>query len=732
MPTVAELLVKVHYDDKQVESGLEGTKSKLGGALGTIGGLAAKGALALGSIGAAGVAMGLNTASGLQQSQIAFETMLGSADKAHSMLDDLANFAKTTPFEFSELVPASQKMLAMGFSADKVLPILTTVGDTAAGLGAGSEGVNRITTALGQMQAKGKISTEEMMQLTELGIPAFQILADKVGMTVPQLQDMMSKAGGVGAQQLFQQGGLDFLIEGLQQGTEHVAGFGGMMEKQSHTFGGAVSNLKDTVEQGLAKAVMPLLPFATTVATKVGDAIGPIFDGVVGGLSGLGARIQPFLGPIGDAIGSVWDKLSGIDWGSVLGKAVDFIKPLADGFKSFAGGGLKLLVSWWQMLSDLIRNNIGTIERVATIVRDVLAKAFDIAGGAMEWVSRNMELVKAIAAPLLAGFLAYQAVTGIMNGIRIATDLWKASQAALNVVMSMNPIMLVVIAIAALAAGVIYAYTHFETFRNIIDTVGQVIGTVMGTIWTVIQTVFNWIVDHWPLLAGVLFGPIGLAVGIIIQYWDQIKAGATAVKDWIVDRFNDVTGFIKGIPGQVSNIFSTLFDPLRNAATSAKDWIGQRIDDVVSFARNLPSRLSGLFVGMWDGIGAAFRAAINYMIRGWNSLEFHVPGFKIGPVGYDGFTIGVPDIPYLAKGGIIARSGSVVVGDAGPELLTLPQGAAVRPLGGNSGANGGSLGSITNYMDVTIKSNDPEAVVDALTRWCKANGALPNRIKVRS
>ena len=69
------------------------------------------------------------------------------------------------------------------------------------------------------------------------------------------------------------------------------------------------------------------------------------------------------------------------------------------------------------------------------------------------------------------------------------------------------------------------------------------------------------------------------------------------------------------------------------------------------------------------GIKSAFRAAINFIIDGWNGLQFKIPGFKIGPVGYDGFTLGVPDIPRLATGGIAMAPTLAVVGVVVGELL---------------------------------------------------------------
>ena len=73
--------------------------------------------------------MGMKTASTMQQARIGFTNMLGSADKADTMLKQLSDFAAKTPFEFPELVKSSQRMMAMGFAAKDVIPTLTAVGD---------------------------------------------------------------------------------------------------------------------------------------------------------------------------------------------------------------------------------------------------------------------------------------------------------------------------------------------------------------------------------------------------------------------------------------------------------------------------------------------------------------------------------------------------------------------------------------------------------------------------
>ena len=201
----------------------------------------------------AGVLSPLKAAGQFEQTQIGFETMLGSAEKANQFISDLQDFAAKTPFEFLQLTDASKRLLAFGFSAEQILPMMTAVGNAAAGLGLGAEGIDRITLALGQMRAKSKVSAEEMLQLTEAGVPAWDILAKKMGITTQQVMKLSEK-GLIPAQQA-----IDAFIEGMNER------FPDMMERQSKSLLGLWSNMKDVFSnkiflrwgQGLADALKP-------------------------------------------------------------------------------------------------------------------------------------------------------------------------------------------------------------------------------------------------------------------------------------------------------------------------------------------------------------------------------------------------------------------------------------------------------------------------------------------
>lgn len=250
MATVAQLLIKIGADTSELRKQLNSTKSQIRSAFGSdFIRVSNRAALAIAGIGAAIAAAGVKAveaAGKLQNVQTAFTNMLGSAQKAAAFTKELQGFAAATPFEFNQVTSAAQKFLAFGFTAEQVIPTLTAVGDAAAGVGLGADGIDRVTLALGQMAAKSRIQSDEMLQLTEAGIPAWQMLADKIGKSVPEVMDMVSKGAVDSAT------GINALVEGMNQK------FGGMMEQQSHTIQGTWSTLMDGIDQTAAQVGLRL------------------------------------------------------------------------------------------------------------------------------------------------------------------------------------------------------------------------------------------------------------------------------------------------------------------------------------------------------------------------------------------------------------------------------------------------------------------------------------------
>ena len=300
-----QLYVEVKADTSNAEQGMARVQQQakgLGGSLGGIGKIAAGAFAAIGGVALAKAAFNgakravIDFNASMEQSAIAWSTMLGSQQAANRMLADLQQFAKETPFDFPELEEGSRRLLAMGFNAKDVIPMMTTLGDTAAALGLGTEGVNRLGLAIGQMRAKTKVSGEEMRQLTEAGVPAWEILARAVGKPIPEVMKLASE--GKIASSVF--------IQAFQ--TFSQQNYGGMMQRQSQTFRGAMSNIKDSLTQGAATAFQPLFAklsegavrFAEFLNTERFEAfvskVRALVSGAIAGAERLSSRWRAYLG----------------------------------------------------------------------------------------------------------------------------------------------------------------------------------------------------------------------------------------------------------------------------------------------------------------------------------------------------------------------------------------------------------------------------------------------------
>lgn len=206
-------------------------------------------AAGVGIVAAAGVALGVKTAAANEQAMISFETLLGSGRKAEKFYSGLKKFAAETPFEMPGLTMAAKQLLGVGESASQVIPILRSWGDASGALGLSEEQFSRAMLARNQAMAKGKLQAEEMMQITEAGIPVYGLLSRALGKPVAEIQKLGSEG------KLLSKDVLPALEKQLSKE------YGGAMAKQAKTLTGLWSTFKDTLSQGLADAIIPLIPY---------------------------------------------------------------------------------------------------------------------------------------------------------------------------------------------------------------------------------------------------------------------------------------------------------------------------------------------------------------------------------------------------------------------------------------------------------------------------------------
>lgn len=528
---------------------------------------------ALSAVGSATI--GLN--SKLEQSNIAFTTMLGSGQKAQAFLDQLAKFAATTPFEFPELVDAAKKMLAFGFTSEQVIPILTAVGNTAAAMGSGQEGINRITLALGQMQAKSKVAGDEMLQLTEAGVPAWQILAKTLGTDV------------AGAMKQVEARAVDssVFLKAFQEDVK--VRFGDMMAAQSHTFEGAMSTVKDTLGMAIANSFKPFFELLSQGAdqlatwlqtkdfeqwqTKVAALVLQARNDIVAWGTGVLTFIQQHSTQISNILQTVWSTITTFigdrilitralvlaGWeaiqgntdraGQLLQQTVNFVWQNIQTFTGQVWGTITALLTqaWdgllalvdqrWPGMADTIRSAWDTVQQTTTTVWNAIHDFLD-----------NTSLV--IRALLLAGWNAMHGDTDRAGQLLQQTVgfVWEGIQTVIgNVTKTVGDLVT-----QAWDALVDLADTNFPeisgavriAFSSIQGFWEDTLRPTLQNILTMFGSVKDWAVAHWPDIQAA----IGTAWTAIQGFWrDTLQPALQGVldffgniKDWVIEHWPEI------------------------------------------------------------------------------------------------------------------------------------------------------------------------------------------------
>lgn len=174
----------------------------------------------------------IQTRGQFQQLGIAFETMLGSTDKATTLMQQMVDTAAKTPFDLMGVAEGAKQLMAYGVSADKVNDTLVRLGNIASGL---SIPLNDIVYLYGTTMVQGRLYAQDVRQFTGRGIPLVKELAEKYHKTTDEINAMVS-AGKVGFKDV---------EEVLNKMTNAGGQFYNLMEKQSTALTGQIANLED-------------------------------------------------------------------------------------------------------------------------------------------------------------------------------------------------------------------------------------------------------------------------------------------------------------------------------------------------------------------------------------------------------------------------------------------------------------------------------------------------------
>lgn len=171
-----------------------------------------------------------------QQLEIAFTTMLKSKEKADKLLADVTKFASTTPFDLQQVATGTKQLLAYGFAADSIQDNLSMIGNVASGVGSQ---IGDLIYLYGTLKASGRVTQMDINQFAGRGIPIYEELAKVLETNVSQVRNLVSE-GKVGFPQI---------EKAFQNMTNEGGMFYNLMQEQSKSLSGQMSNLGDTISK---------------------------------------------------------------------------------------------------------------------------------------------------------------------------------------------------------------------------------------------------------------------------------------------------------------------------------------------------------------------------------------------------------------------------------------------------------------------------------------------------
>lgn len=659
----------------RMATGLDGAASKVGSFLKGIAGVAVTGSAGFMAMGKAAFEQVRN----VENASYALKAYEKDGNAVNKVLQDLVKYAKSDTgvlFNRSDLFAAASTLKMYGQETNTLVDKVKILSK---GVSLGKTSFQELSAILGRVSATGNLDAMTFDMLIERGIGLDKSLRG-TKITSEELFKALDKALP------------DSLLEGRANTID-----GALIRVQSafRNLGmqilGVDANTNKFIEGGAGDRLMNLIRGLTEEMNKpeMKQAMKDLGDQ----LAKLAEEIIPKI-------------LDALKWLSEnFDKVVLAVKIAAGAFVAFKAAALGLKTI--NVVTGVIKGLHGAFLSCQTA-----ADGFKLGMEGIKGASQGVTSAKiGTAFGVIAGAVKKATIQVVKLGIAFAT----------------NPIGATIIAVTALVAGFVWLWNNVEGFRNFFIGVWDGIKNAVDSFVEGFKNVFNGVVDwikEWGLtVLAVLFFPFSLLLGFIISKWDEISAFFSGVATWFADFFRGVWDTIVAIFTPVVQFFSDMFSQawtaicdVWNAAAgffgdvwnkvvgvfqAVGTWFGDRFREAWENVKRVFAPVGQFFQDMWNtivnkfttigtavgnAIGGAVKSVVNGIISGAEkSINFFI-GLINGAAGIINNIPGVhiPKVPEvhfgrLAKGTEHAEGGRYLVGENGPEMVTLPRGAKVMP-----------------------------------------------------
>lgn len=571
--------------DKQSRSGI----NRAGSLLGSLAkGASIVGATALAAAGGLG-GFGIKTAAQLEQTQVAFTSLLGSSKAAQDQIKSLQAFAAKTPFEQQDVFNYAQQYFALagsvGLAKDQVQPFLTAIGDVAAVTGASTENIHNAVLAIGQIGSAGKVTQDNLRQISE-AFPGFNANAAIASATGKSTAEVMKE---IQAGTLDAKTGVQALIQGMQK----FPGAAGAMQKQSETLNGLFSTFTDTIKITLTQAFGPLIPVVKSTLAQLTPVIGSTLQQVAPAIAQFAKNFAPLLGPlikgIGQILTSVVDTLGPVfkalaptikPIAKIVAELFAAFQPLLVLFAKLAAKILPKLMPFFDALADLI----GTVgEDLADALEPVLPVIVQSIGDLAGMFKQLLPVIGPVINALVTAFAPVLPIIAV---------------AIVNVVKALQPL------ITALAGAFV------QVLQALAPQMPQ-LATALGQLAVAMAQILIALVPLIPPLTQLavklaeIGGPTLVVLTEALTKLAQLLAGSITVT---INGTKDAVNGLKDAFKTLGDVFSTVYT---NVIAPV---IGNFLDAVDNLYHNVIQPIGDAIKKTWQAIGAVFKSVYDTVI----------------------------------------------------------------------------------------------------------------------
>lgn len=512
--------------------------------------------------------------------QVQFGVLLGSADAAKSRLEDLAKFGATTPFELPEVVQADKIIQGFGLHSEEAAKkfgftgeqIRTIAGDTASGTGVSFQ---EMATYIGKFSAGA--TGEVISRFQELGITTREELS-KLGLE-------FSKSGQ--------------LMSPLPEATQVVLNlmkkkYGGMMDAQSKTFEGMMSNLQDWVGGTLRTLGQPIFEV-------------------------LKSKLETLLQFLGSP--QVQEGIKGFAnfMAGVIGKGVELVTPILNGLMNLIMKLPTILTTFKSGSPILIANMLGISPELVTTVTGVINRITEALGSVVSWVQANWPAIQATINQVISQVVAFivspfmPAVNGIAAAIGEVVNWVVANWPAIQATIS-------------------------QVIQAIVAIINDPLMPAFNFVLSLVMKIVAWFQENWPLIQQTFNTVINALMPVVKtvlpqlkQIFDDVFNGIKLVISTVVDT---ILGVVKAglqlLNGDTEGALNTL------KSTFSRIW-----ENILQYLRDIVPKMlaigSNIIAGIRQGMESAGESLKNFLIGLVRSalgkladfLDMHSPSMRM-------------------------------------------------------------------------------------------------------